>query len=43
LLMSFRSFDHNGSAFAITRSRTIIMLAVVVFAVFATTMGRGFG
>jgi hypothetical protein len=43
LLMSFPSLDNNGSAFAVTRSRRIIILAVVVFAVFATTMGRGLG
>ena len=41
-LMSFRSFDKR-SAFAITPSRMTIVCAVVVFAVFASTMGRGLG
>ena len=43
VLISFPSLRHNGSAFVITRNRTIIACAVVVFAAFAATMGRGIG
>lgn len=43
MLISFRSVDNDGPAFAITRNGTIILGAVVVFAAFAATMGRGLG